>query len=195
MHVASYFARKSARGGVFIMARKELKFISLDNINKLSIESHFEITAVKLLESNSIIVCLYRPPNGDINIFYDKLYVMLNSFKYNHVKIFIGGDYNVHFNVSSATSNSTVDAFKSFGFESTVNFCTRGKYILDNVFTNCKLLVPESYPFPFHSDHTGVFLRLPIKCKLPVKEQPFRLTRPLSGMGRANFFTCVTNAN
>ena len=119
MHVVSHFSRKNrTRGGVLIMLKKEVSFIRLNDINSVAVESHFEITAIKISIFNLIIVCIYRPPNGDSHIFFNQLYLMLNCLKYNNARIIIGGDYNIHFNVQSGLTQNTVDAFRSYGLES-----------------------------------------------------------------------------
>ena len=70
-NVVSFFARVNhIRGGVMLCAREGLSCVSLECINCLSSEVHCEIVSLLCKSSNIVIVCFYRSPSGDFEMFF-----------------------------------------------------------------------------------------------------------------------------
>jgi hypothetical protein len=69
--IASSFSREIKTHGGTVIYVKEFHHVKnrLDILN-LNIESQFEISAIEMLHNNSIFCCIYRPPNGDIEVFF-----------------------------------------------------------------------------------------------------------------------------
>ena len=117
---------------------------------------------------------------------------MLNSLKYSNCKIVIGGDFNIYFNLRNNTADNTMDAFRSYGFNSVVDFCTRGKYRIDNVFVSRNTVRHQTFPIPFDSDHAGMVLQLTIERKSSDDHvRSHRIVRPFTCLGKVNFFNCL----
>ena len=135
MSVVSFFARKNrANGGVCIMLRKDLKYVHVNDIDRLAVESSFEVVAVKLVDYNLIIVSMYRPPNGDMSIYHERLDSLLSCLQNSKASIMIGGGFNIHFNVKNDSTEQTVDTFGACGLTSVVDFQTRGKHFRQRVY-------------------------------------------------------------
>lgn len=69
------FCREERRGGTCILIKKELdcKRINIDQALPYS----FECCAVEVLQYNLIIVCIYRTPNSNLDIFFQQLQSLL----------------------------------------------------------------------------------------------------------------------
>ena len=65
-------------------------------INKLSIKNEFECAAVecKLGDGSIIIVAVYRPPSGNVNIFLDSMEKLLTNILAENKKNVFAGDFN-----------------------------------------------------------------------------------------------------
>ena len=85
---------------------------------------------------------MYRPPNSDIQLFYDELSALLNQLNKSDREIYILGDYNIDLLKYDNHSLTTdfVNAMFSMSFIPLVNRPTRvtdsSATIIDNIFTN-----------------------------------------------------------
>lgn len=97
----SHFCRKFRKGGgVAIYTKKSIECRDLEWVAKMSVESHFECCGATVSELNCLIICIYRTPNSNLDIFLVNLELLLiklvarprNSYK----NIFVLGDFNVN---------------------------------------------------------------------------------------------------
>lgn len=99
-HVASSYSRKSqGGGGVCILLENFIDYTAREDINKLSIESIFEICAVDLNKINVVLIVLYWPnSNRDLETFYNQLEKLLRLLEIKDSKksIILGGDFNIN---------------------------------------------------------------------------------------------------
>lgn len=97
--VKSYFTRSlKKRGGCCILVDKNLRKVeSYKELENLSIEMHFECSAVKLNDESIVVVCIYKTPVGDLEIFFKQLQKCLSvvSNKKSYKKVIICGDFNI----------------------------------------------------------------------------------------------------
>ena len=188
MRVVSHFSReRGAGGGVFVMLRTDISSTPVEYINELALEAHFEISAIRLNLYNMVVVCLYRPPGGDLQVFHGRMDLLLSRLQTgSNTKILIGGDFNVHFNANNVVAQRVVDSFRVHGFNGLVEFCTRRNNTIDNVFTNTDILSVETFPVAFRSDHTGVAVRLPVSVAEDGRREP-SFVRPITGAGMVLF--------
>jgi hypothetical protein len=56
-----------------------LNYTNVVEIENNSVERCIEISAIELSFPNVIIVCIYRPPSSDFDIFADKLEIVMNQ--------------------------------------------------------------------------------------------------------------------
>ena len=83
----------------------------------MSVELHFECTAIEISNPNYIICCVYRSPDGDLNIFFDKLTQLLNMYESSHSKLIIGGDFNIDMLKNNQNKSKLLDLFSSYGLK------------------------------------------------------------------------------
>lgn len=156
-NVVSCFNRKSVnRGGSMIIARNNIKVKERADIVRLSIECCIELSCIEL--ENYILICVYRPPNSDYNVFEgvmeDILKKVFNSIK----KIIVCGDFNVDILCNTPTCTKIISLFQSFDlchvFHEPTRVTATSATCLDNVFCNCEYtekFIINKLP----SDHCG----------------------------------------
>lgn len=64
-------------------------------VKDLSVEMQFESCAVECIGLELIIVCIYRPPSGDISLFFSKLDEILSLQAIKNYNVIIVGDINI----------------------------------------------------------------------------------------------------
>lgn len=94
----------------------------------MSIECHIEMCSI--LYKNIAIVCIYRPPNGNYDLFFEAvsnaLQVAIKKYQY----VILCGDLNIDFSKDTLTKNRLLDIFQSYQLNITTHEPTR-------IFTNC----------------------------------------------------------
>lgn len=105
--ISSFCRRDHIHGGVAIYALKVINnCVSLDNINNLSIEIHCEMAAAAY--KNIKFMTVYRSPDGNFDMFLERLNTALNFLIKNTKIIFVTGDFNVHFHEKNDKNASTL---------------------------------------------------------------------------------------
>ncbi|XP_052752361.1 uncharacterized protein LOC128200988 [Galleria mellonella] len=139
-----------------IIARNNIKVKERADIVRLSIECCIELSCIEL--ENYILICVYRPPNSDYNVFEgvmeDILKKVFNSIK----KIIVCGDFNVDILCNTPTCTKIISLFQSFDlchvFHEPTRVTATSATCLDNVFCNCEYtekFIINKLP----SDHCG----------------------------------------
>lgn len=192
--VASCFFRtRISRGGSMVCVRNDIKYSTLAYLNDMSVELHCEIAAVRLTDLNITIINIYRSPNGVYCIFYDTLERVLNRMGKNE-RVILSGDFNVRFNLNYNHSKSLCDLLSSFNFKRTIMKPTRKKNCIDNIFINFNQSDYTTDGFAaLLSDHDCQVIT--VKCNFPELETVKRVCRPLTEMGRFNFYSMLAEAD
>jgi hypothetical protein len=63
----------------------------------LNQKEHFETSIIELIQFNTVIICVYRPPNSNINIFIETLDTIISNFISKGKNTSIVGDLNIDF--------------------------------------------------------------------------------------------------
>lgn len=173
--VAAMYSRTVAiRGGVCILINDNVKhsFVVKRNISHLNDEFVFEATAVQCVKLKLLIVSVYRSPNGDINVFFEKFNECINILIKENLSIFICGDFNINLLSASSEAKKFKDMLKSFNLRASVDVVTRpcgsGGSCIDNVLTNvgpadCVVRVVPSCI----SDHEAQVVTFPLASTAP----------------------------
>jgi hypothetical protein len=137
----AHFSRSSRRGGgACIYARSNIVTMERPEITQLSDESHFETCAIECIGLDVIVVCIYRPPSGDIQLYISKLTQLLNLDVLQNYRVLIIGDINIDLLTKSTISKNLNNTIKQFGFRQLVNIPTRVTYststCIDHAFSN-----------------------------------------------------------
>lgn len=95
------------RGGTCILIRKSLEFKTIEIQSDIPSNKTFEISAVYIPIIDSFIFCIYRIPKSDVNIFFNKLDILLDKYVIKlKKKVIIVGDLNIDLLKHTATASS-----------------------------------------------------------------------------------------
>jgi exonuclease III len=140
-HLRAHYCRPSrAGGGACIYVRSGVPCIERKEIADLSVESQFEVCAVECIGKDLIIVCVYRPPSGDIPLYLSMLMHLFNLSIVQNYNVIIIGDINIDLMTKCNNSTYLLNTLKQYGFRQLVNVPTRltkfSKTCIDHIYTN-----------------------------------------------------------
>lgn len=154
--VSSFYRKTCRRGGSLIMVKHNLKSKERKDIVDKSIERQIELSCVEL--DQFIIVCVYRPPSADYNLFESVMDEVLSSIFLSTKCVIVCGDFNVNLLEKSPMCVSLVNTFKSFNlvnlFCEPTRITATSATCIDNVFSN-EDAIKKSIINNLSSDHCG----------------------------------------
>lgn len=152
-HVSSIFSRQSQRrGGSCILLRNDFKGLKLCDINRMSIEKEFEICGLEITQLKLIILCIYRTPNSNINVFFRKMNETLSKFRHKQSKLIICGDFNINILARDNASIEFMELIAHYGLQCHIKEPTRLDKCIDNILSNIPTAVGKTHKF-YLSDH------------------------------------------
>lgn len=115
---------------------RELK-ISVRPVQKVC---EFCVAEVCFNSGTYVILNLYRPPKGDLNIFTDTITMLMDEIYHNNKDFVVCGDFNVHFDVEGGSANDLISLFATYNLYQNIKGLTRvtssGGSQLDNIFSS-----------------------------------------------------------
>lgn len=184
-----YSRRVHIRGGCMILVRNDIPCKNLDRLVCTSIEKHFEISGIKILDLDIVILTIYRSPSGDIDVFVEKLDHALSFFPASQ-RVIVTGDFNVWFGTDRHDTCLVLECFNTFGFIPLIETATRGKNCIDNIFINFDSTCVEAVVSDQLSDHNSIAVR----CTLNQESRLNKITcRPMTERGKFVFYESVSN--
>ena len=130
--LSSYFCRSTQiHGGVAIFCKESIDAKEVQFIKEHSTETHIECSGLIISNNQhkTTIINVYRPPNGDMDIFLISLSQILNkAFAVSSIVI-LCGDLNINSLVSSIRHKLLQDLLSSYDL---TNFCTQPTRITVN---------------------------------------------------------------
>lgn len=195
-NVSSYFSRKTEkRGGVCILTRKLLTCTPSKLCENISTEKLFECCGVEIpVIKCIIIICLYRIPNADLSIFFDKLELILDKIcKKNFKKIILNGDLNIDTLKTNNASETLKNILLNYYLQLHLNQPTRQQSCIDHVISNINEATSKVHQL-FLSDHdTAQTLTFPVNKLQPRKMHWFVMKRDLSRENLRKFKDCLSS--
>lgn len=190
--VSEFSRTKFSHGGVAIYALRKYKCSLIPQINTISDELNCEISAI--YTENAKLMTVYRSPNGDFNIFIEKISIALDILTKGNKFIFVSGDFNVQFqNNNDRNAQILINLFRSFGLTPTTQGNTRIKNCLDNIFTNISLNKYEvNIIDTMFSDHFAIHLQTSIDSKTSNERINYR---PVNDEGLAQLNNYLSTQN
>lgn len=121
---------------------------------------HCEISAIEIQSLNIIIICIYRSPNGELNIFFDIINQILNKITQINKYIYIYGDFNINLMNNTSAKKDFSNLIESYNLcfliTDPTRVTSRSETCIDNCITNttenCRAYVVELNI----SDHMGI---------------------------------------
>lgn len=167
--VARFNRANFSHGGTMIMSTNN-DFSEVTKFNNLISEKVFEFSIVYHNAYDLYIVCIYRTPDADVNIFCHKLLSLLESLPLRS-KLILCGDLNIDFSSVCAARECLQSIFDSFGIVMHINSPTRitktSSSTIDYVVssfdpqsTSCTVLSTDL------SDHEAVLTKFSVKSKI-----------------------------
>lgn len=166
-HIGSAFCREHTRGGgTMIMLKNALHAKERNDIKDMSIENEVEMAAVEIEQLDALVVSIYRPPSGNINLFRETICELLDLFNdsTNMRSIFCVGDFNIDFSTKNSEADAVVDVFGTFNLHRMFHEYSRvtktSKSCIDNIFSNIAKNDCTTTTIELHiADHMGQMLR------------------------------------
>lgn len=167
--VASIYKRnKHIRGGTCILIRNNIKYEEIQNLDKYNIEMVFEVCGLEIRDRNLIVLCIYRSPKENVDIFLNQLQLVLNNLgnSINKKKIIICADFNIDILKDSSDKLKLTFLLQTFNIQFTVLEPTRimgqSSTAIDNI--ACNFLDHNIRIFdPGLSDHKAQIMQLNLK--------------------------------
>ena len=160
--VSSYCRlQENSHGGSAIYVDKNVQCKSRKDLNSLSMEGICELCGceIKVPNKKIVVICIYRPPNGNIDQFLDNVEKMLSLCVDENSVVVIAGDFNLDFLSSNKKVLELLSIMISFNIQHTIREYTRitsvSRKCIDNIFTN---FVGNWFSQVLHShisDHTA----------------------------------------
>ena len=181
-NLSSFFCRKQFKhGGVAIFSKNKYKTNTVSYINNISKEGDFECCGIQVQDTNLIVVCIYRPPQGCQNIFLSQLDLVLQRCILHKKVCILGGDFNVNFDGSCPLRQRVLDLINSYGMFLTVGECTRvtncSSTLIDNILVNeCLNIIDKGIINNNMSDHLAQYVNVQISwvdSNVPQKKRLF----------------------
>jgi hypothetical protein len=170
---ANYCRKNLKQGGVCIYVYESIKFSSI-NLLKHNKEQDKEIATIQLNIQNRkiIVICVYRAPCGNFELFLNKLEIVLNSLHRHNSECIICGNININYFEPSNKKDQLDNLLGPYNLTDTVSFPTRiannSATLIDNIVTdNRRNYTIQSWPNGL-TDHAGQSLTL-LNSPIPPK--------------------------
>ena len=166
--ISAWTRRDTKHGGSCIFVKKGVEAEELEYLNNKSIEGHIECSSIVCRAVKSIVLCIYRPPTGNLNSFFENLTEILDMCQ-NHnslkkYKIILCGDFNINMETVNPISQSFKTLLLTYNLSQTIFQPTRitknSVSLLDNIFINFENSCKGEVITTALSDHEGQILRV-----------------------------------
>jgi hypothetical protein len=123
--LVSKFCRKNKRhGGSCIYVKENLEAKPYNLFEHYTREEHFEASLIELTQFNTVIICVYRTPNSNINIFIETMDIIISELLNKGKKIIIVGEFNIDFS-GNRVNLQLQTMINSYGLQALVDVPTR----------------------------------------------------------------------
>ncbi|XP_044753948.1 uncharacterized protein LOC123313237 [Coccinella septempunctata] len=169
--LASKYCRPiNCHGECAVYCRDGIVYKERFDFVNISIPYVFECSAIETTINNVqlTIISIYRPnsyPRCDINLFFEKLYHLLEKLTNSNSHYIIAGDFNINILANTSETQKFISILEGFGASLSVHEPTRitsnSATCIDNFITNLNSY--DAIVVPSHiSDHTSQLLSFPV---------------------------------
>lgn len=169
-YLAAFYSRQSKqkRGGVYIFITKGLQYKQVNFNNEYSVDKHFECCAIELISQNMFIICLYRIPDSNCELFFTKLETLLHRiiYKYKNKKVVVAGDLNIDTVQSNKQeSRRLIDLTQNYCLNLHIQNPTRKSSCIDHIISNMNYATGELLHLDISDHNTAQLLNIPTAHK------------------------------
>ncbi|KAG5864938.1 hypothetical protein JTB14_027121 [Gonioctena quinquepunctata] len=137
--ISNYNRKSHAHGGVSIFARNDKRLKPI-NVEDLCTDIDAEFACSRLVKNGTVIVSTYRYPNGNSELYLNKLEALLEEKLSNNSKVIVVGAFNFNYKTDDNPVRDYRNIFSSYDLAEQVFTDTRvtetSSTRVDNVFTN-----------------------------------------------------------
>jgi len=127
-------------GGSCIFVKQGIITKELNFLNNLGEDKSIEMSAVERVKYGIIVICIYRSPDGQAGIFFNKLEMIIQKLIGKHKTLILCGDWHINILKSSPHAKELNNLLLHYNLKSIVNVPTRitknTASLLDVVITN-----------------------------------------------------------
>lgn len=104
--LSAYIRDSHIHGGSCIFTKNDMYFQECGYFREINIDLDFESSVIVSRSQKLVVITIYRSPLGDINIFFEKLQIMLSKCHSRFVSfnIVLAGDFNIDLNKCTMTT-------------------------------------------------------------------------------------------
>lgn len=187
--MVSYYTRsnKQKRGGVCVFARQGLKTTELSFLNEISQDFNFECCGIEIPSQKLIVVCLYRIPQSDTNIFFENLEYILLKYINKNKKIIIAGDININTLEANKNTAELINIAKNYNLRLHIQEPTRGKSCIDHFISNIIDAESKLLHLGLCDHNTAQLLKIPCSKKILINSYYYIFKRDYSSENLIKF--------
>lgn len=198
-NLAACFCRKEEKrhGGSAVYVRGDLWSRERGDVTNMSVEEQIECCCCELEigRDKYLILSIYRPPNGKLEIFFNVLESILIKVVNEHSNIIMSGDFNIRFDTDNKDKAEFCSLVNSFNIVHTTEEPTRitnsTKTCIDNILTNIEQHYCTQILHSLISDHSAQ--KLVIDMEKPKVQIVFK--RVFSQENKRDFITRLENTD
>lgn len=149
------FCRDKQRGGTCILAKRNSLYRELSEIKSYATQKTFEVCGIEIPLHRLLVVCIYRTPTSDPNVFLSKLDMLMHNLSKKHTqntKIVLTGDFNINTLKQGKITDNFRDLCLNYNLKIHINVPTRKESCIDHILSNIKDAVGSVLPLLL-SDH------------------------------------------
>lgn len=156
--------KKKKRGGICILGDRSVELRELGFVKELASERTFECCGVEVVNYGLILICLYRTPDADIEIFFEKLQFLLEKLKIKVRKkdLILTGDWNINTLIKGRKSDRLKDILKCNNLDLHIHTAIRKKSYIEHFASTCKDAIGETITLELSDHDTAQFLSVPV---------------------------------
>lgn len=194
--LATLFQRlNQKRGGSCILVRDDLDCDEILEAKEMSKANVFECCGVYIGTVGLIILCVYRVPGSNYNLFLDQFEHLLSKILKKDRKIIVIGDFNVDFlNIQSKSTKLLTGLIANFNLipqiKNFTHVTSRSKTCIDNILTNIKG-VGRVLELGLSRHAAQTFLTE--GAKLPILQYWYEIKRDFSDENRKKFYDAISS--
>jgi exonuclease III len=91
-------------GGSCIFVKDRVQTKELNSMQGLCKEKDFEMSILELVDLKIVLVCIYRSPDGDFQLFQQNLETVIQKVQSKKKRVILCGDWNINVLEDSARS-------------------------------------------------------------------------------------------
>lgn len=159
---ASFCRSKQKRGGVCILHNNSITTKKIPLLNDLASESSFEICGLEIIEYKIILICIYRTPKSNVNVFFDKLQCLLDKLNAFKKRIILTGDWNIDTLKDSKLTRELTEMLLAHDLDLHIKTPTRQKACIDHFASNIKEAIGCTEAVGLSDHDTAQLLTVPV---------------------------------